>query len=377
MRGPAVWPSSEALSRSTPASAWGLVATARYHGRTMRVAVVGATGAVGRTMLRILEERGFPADELVPLASERTAGSRVSFAGREHTVGVLTQEALEGVDIALSSCGSSVAKTWVPAAAEAGTVCIDNSSAFRMEPEAALVIPEVNPEALESGPRVISVPNCTIITTLMAVAPLHRAAGLRSLILSSYQSVSGAGQKGVRELAEQVEKLHGMEEELGSGDLDALPSGDVFGKTIAYNVLAKIDVFDEDTGSTFEEVKMQREAKRILSMPQLDVSATCVRVPVPVGHSVSVHATFERPISPDEAREILREAPGVQLRDDPANGVYPSPLEAAGIDDVLVGRIRRPEGHDDALLLFACGDNLRKGAALNAVQIAEAVLARR
>jgi aspartate-semialdehyde dehydrogenase len=343
----------------------------------MRVAVVGATGAVGRTMLRILEERGFPADELVPLASERTAGSRVSFAGREHTVGVLTQEALEGVDIALSSCGSSVAKTWVPAAAAARTVCIDNSSAFRMEPDAALVIPEVNPEALDSGPRIISVPNCTIITTLMAVAPLHRAAGLRSLILSSYQSVSGAGQKGVRELAEQVEKLHGMEEELGSGDLDALPSGDVFGKTIAYNVLPKIDVFEEDTGSTFEEVKMQREAKRILSLPQLDISATCVRVPVPVGHSVSVHATFERPISPDEARQILREAPGVQLRDDPGNGVYPSPLEAAGIDDVLVGRIRRPEGHDDSLLLFACGDNLRKGAALNAVQIAEAVLARR
>jgi aspartate-semialdehyde dehydrogenase len=342
----------------------------------MKVAVVGATGAVGRTMLRILEERGFPADELVPLASERTAGSRLSFAGREHTVGVLTQEALDGVDIALSSCGSSVARTWVPAAAQVGTVCIDNSSAFRMESEAALVIPEVNPEALESGPRIISVPNCTIITTLMAVAPLHREAGLRSLILSSYQSVSGAGQKGVRELAEQVEKLHGMEEELGSPDLDALPSGDVFGKTIAYNVLPKIDVVEEETGFTFEEVKMQREAKRILSMPQLDISATCVRVPVPVGHSVSVHATFDRPLSPDEAREILASAPGVQLRDDPMNGVYPSPLEAAGIDDVLVGRIRRPEGHDDALWLFACGDNLRKGAALNAVQIAEAVLAR-
>jgi aspartate-semialdehyde dehydrogenase len=342
----------------------------------MRIAVVGATGAVGRTMLRILEERSFPADELVPLASERTAGSRLSFAGREHTVGVLTQEALDGVDIALSSCGSSIAKTWVPAAANAGTICIDNSSAFRMEQEAALVIPEVNPEALDSGPRIISVPNCTIITTLMAVAPLHREAGLRSLILSSYQSVSGAGQKGVRELAEQVEKLHGMEEELGSGDLDALPSGDVFGKTIAYNVLPKIDLVDEDTGFTFEEVKMQREAKRILSLSQLDISATCVRVPVPVGHSVSVHATFERPISPDEAREIIAGAPGVQLRDDPANGIYPSPLEAAGMDDVLVGRIRRPEGHDDALLLFACGDNLRKGAALNAVQIAEAVLAR-
>jgi aspartate-semialdehyde dehydrogenase len=179
----------------------------------------------------------------------------------------------------------------------------------------------------------------------------------------------------VRELAEQVEKLHGMEEELGRPDLDALPVGEVFGKTIAYNVVAKIDVFDEDSGFTFEEVKMQREAKRILAMPELDVSATCVRVPVPVGHSVSVHATFDRPIDVDEARDVISRAPGVQLRDDPARGIYPSPLEAAGIDDVLVGRIRQPEGHDDALLLFACGDNLRKGAALNAVQIAEALAA--
>jgi aspartate-semialdehyde dehydrogenase len=162
-----------------------------------------------------------------------------------------------------------------------------------------------------------------------------------------------------------------MEEELGRPDLDALPVGDVFGKTIAYNVVAKIDVFDDATGFTFEEIKMQREAKRILSMPELDVTATCVRVPVPVGHAVSVHAVFDRPISPAEAREVLAGADGVQVRDDPANGVYPSPLEAAGIDDVLVGRIRQPEGHDDALLLFACGDNLRKGAALNAIQIAE------
>jgi aspartate-semialdehyde dehydrogenase len=279
------------------------------------------------------------------------------------------------VDVALSSCGSSAAKEWVPAAADAGTICIDNSSAFRMEPWAELVIPEVNPEAFQTGAKVYAVPNCTIITTLMAVAPLHRAAGMRSLIISSYQSVSGAGQKGVRELAEQVEKLHGMEEELGRPDADALPVGEVFGKTIAYNVVAKIDVFDEETGFTFEEIKMQREAKRILSLPRLDVAATCVRVPVPVGHSVSVHATFDRPLSVAEAREILSGAPGVQLRDDPAAGIYPSPLEAAGIDDVLVGRIRQPEGHDDALLLFACGDNLRKGAALNAVQIAERVVA--
>jgi aspartate-semialdehyde dehydrogenase len=342
----------------------------------MRVAVVGATGAVGRTMLRILEERGFPLDELIPLASERTAGTRIRFNGTDHTVGVLAPDALDGVDIALSSSGSAVAKTWIPTAAEAGTICIDNSSAFRMDPDAALVIPEINADALDAEPKIIAVPNCTIITALMAVAPLHRPAGLRSMIVSSYQSVSGAGQKGVRELAEQVEKLHGMEEELAHPDPDSLPVGGVFGKTIAYNVVAKIDVFDEETGYTFEEIKMMREARRILSMPNLDISATCVRVPVPVGHSVSVYATFDRPVSVAEAREVIAAAPGVQLRDDAANSVYPSPLEAAGIDDVLVGRIRKPDGHDDALWLFACGDNLRKGAALNAVQIAEAVLAR-
>ncbi|MGH2526412.1 MAG: aspartate-semialdehyde dehydrogenase, partial [Actinomycetota bacterium] len=339
-------------------------------------AVVGVTGAVGRTMLRILEERDFPLDELIPLASERTAGTRFPFKGTDHTVGVLSLEALDGIDIALSSCGGAIAKTWIPLAAEAGTVCIDNSSAFRMEPDAALVIPEINADALDAEPKIIAVPNCTIITAMMAVAPIHRAAGLRSLIVSSYQSVSGAGQKGVRELAEQVEKLHGMEEELAHPDPDSLPVGEVFGKTIAYNVVAKIDVFDEETGYTFEEIKMMREARRILSMPNLDISATCVRVPVPVGHSVSVYATFDRPVSVAEAREILANAPGVQLRDDPAKGVYPSPLEAAGIDDVLVGRIRKPDGHNDALWLFACGDNLRKGAALNAVQIAEAVRAR-
>jgi aspartate-semialdehyde dehydrogenase len=341
----------------------------------MRLAIVGATGAVGRTMLRILEERSFPMDELTLLASERTAGTRLRYGGAEHTVEVLADGSLDGVDLALSSCGSATARTWVPQAAEAGTVCIDNSSAFRMEPWAELVIPEVNPEAFERGAKVYAVPNCTIITALMAVAPLHRAAGLRSLHLSSYQSVSGAGAKGVRELAEQVEKLRGMEEELAAPDLEALPVGEVFGKTIAYNVVAKIDVFDEESGFTFEELKVQREAKRLLSLPDLEISATCVRVPVPVGHSVSLHATFDRPITVAEAREVVARAEGVRLRDDPANGVYPSPLEAAGIDDVLVGRIRRPEGRDDALLLFACGDNLRKGAALNAVQIAERVVA--
>ena len=341
----------------------------------MRVAVVGATGAVGREMTRILQERDFPVSELVALASERSTGRVVRFKDRDHTVGVLSVEALRGVDIALSSCGGAVAKTWVPQAAENGTVCIDNSSAFRMEPWAALTIPEVNPESLAAKPKVISVPNCTIITTLMAVAPLHRAAGLRSLSVSSYQAVSGAGHRGVTELAEQVGKLHGTEDDLGHPDPGALPVGGVFGKTIAYNVVAKIDAFDEESGFTFEEIKMAREAKRILSMPDLQIAATCVRVPVVAGHSVSVEAAFERDLTPAEARGILAQAPGVQVRDDPANLVYPSPLEAAGGDDVLVGRIRQHPDRADTLLLFACGDNLRKGAALNAVQIAEAVLA--
>jgi aspartate-semialdehyde dehydrogenase len=244
-----------------------------------------------------------------------------------------------------------------------------------MEPWAELVIPEVNPEALASSSKVFAVPNCTAITALMAIAPLHREAELRSLTISSYQSVSGAGAKGVRELTEQVEKLRGMEDDLANPDADALPVGEVFGKTIAFNVLAKIDVFDPVTGSTFEETKVVRESRRILSRPELDITATCVRVPVAVGHSVSMSATFERPIAVDEAREILARSPGIALRDDPSSGVYPSPLEAAGTDDVLVGRIRQPEGRTDSLLLFACGDNLRKGAALNAVQIAEWLIA--
>jgi aspartate-semialdehyde dehydrogenase len=339
----------------------------------MRVGVVGATGAVGREMLRILEERSFPVDELIPLASERSAGTRVRFQGEDQAVRVLSIDALRGVDVALSSCGGAVAKEWIPQAAEAGTVCIDNSSAFRMEPHVALTIPEVNPESLEARPPIIAVPNCTIITALMAVAPLHRAAGLRSLILSSYQSVSGAGHRGMTELAEQIEKLHGMEDDLAHPDLPALPVGEVFGKTIAYNVVAKIDAFDAETGFTFEEIKIQREARKILSLPELDVVATAVRVPVAVGHSVSIHATFSRSIGPEEARDLLTAASGVDVWDDPANGVYPSPLEAAGRDEVLVGRIRQSPDRPDALLLFACGDNLRKGAALNAVQIAEHV----
>jgi aspartate-semialdehyde dehydrogenase len=285
-------------------------------------------------------------------------------------VRALSLDALSGVDLSLSAAGASVARGFVREAAAAGTVCIDKSSAFRMEPDVPLVVPEVNPEALEGSPRIIAVPNCTTIVAMMALAPLHRAAGLRSLVLSSYQAVSGAGRDGTRELADQIAKLHDQVEELGHPDFDSLPAGDVFGKTMAFNVLPKIDAFTED-GSTGEEAKTIQESRKILGIEDLDVAATCVRVPVPVGHSVSLLARFSRAIAPEEACDLIQAAPGLELRDDPSNGVYPSPLEAAGRDEILVGRIREAPGHDDSLLLFACGDNLRKGAALNGVQIAE------
>ena len=336
----------------------------------LRVGVVGATGAVGTEMLRILEERSFPVGELIALSSPRSAGRTIRFRDEDVTLQALSVEALRGADVSLSAAGASVARRFVREAAAAGTVCIDKSSAFRMEPDVPLVIPEVNPEALEGSPRIVAVPNCTTIVAMMALAPLHRAAGLRSLVLSSYQAVSGAGRDGTRELVEQVEKLHDQVEELGHPDLDALPVGDTFGKTMAFNVLPKIDDMADD-GSTGEETKTVRESRKILELPDLEVAATCVRVPVSVGHSVSVFARFGRAIDADEARELLAAAPGVEVRDDPANGVYPSPLEAAGRDEVLVGRIRQAEGHADGLLLFACGDNLRKGAALNGIQIAE------
>jgi aspartate-semialdehyde dehydrogenase len=336
----------------------------------MRVAVVGATGAVGREMTRILEERRFPVDDFVPLASARSAGRTVGFDGRDHEVRELSIETLRGVDVALVSAGASVSQSFIPEAAAAGTTCIDNSSAFRMDPSVPLSIPEVNPQAIDGSPRIVAVPNCTTIAALLAVAPLHRAAGLTSMVLSSYQSVSGAGHRGVSELLEQVEKLRGDEESLAHPVHEALPAGDAFGTTIAYNVVPHIGDFLED-GCTGEEAKVMAETRKILGLPELDVVATTVRVPVIVGHAVSLVVTFARPLSVAQAREAIAAAPGVELRDDPANGVYPSPLDAAGGDVALAGRIRRVPGREDALLLFSCADNLRKGAALNAVQIAE------
>jgi aspartate-semialdehyde dehydrogenase len=342
----------------------------------MRVAVVGATGAVGRQMTAILEERDFPLDELVPLASARSEGKRVAFGGDEVPVRPLSLDALRGVDLALVSAGATVSKEFLRPVAAQGTVCVDNSSAFRMEPDVPLVIPELNAETLQGHPGIVANPNCTAITVLMAVGPLHRAAGLRSMVVSSYQSVSGTGMKGIRELAEQVEKLHGMEEQLVTPDHGALPVGEVYGKTIAYNVLAFQGGLDEEDW-TGEERKLLNESRKVLAVPDLVVSATVVRVPVVTGHSAAIHAEFSRPITPGEARQILEGAPGVRVVDDPQGPDYPTPLDAAGIDEVLVGRIRRVPDRDDALLLFASGDNLRKGAALNAVQIAEHLFAGR
>ena len=338
----------------------------------MKVAVIGATGAVGREMLRILEERRFPVDELVPLASARSVGRLVGFGGEEHQVRELVVEAARGVDIAFVSAGATTSKAFLPEIAASGAVCIDNSSAFRMDPAVPLSVPAVNPEALEGWPHpgIIAVPNCTTITTVLALGPLHRAAGCTSLVISSYQAVSGAGWKGTRELAEQVEKLGGDIESLAHPDPGALPQGEVFAKPIAFNVVAKVGEFETD-GFTSEEMKMMAEPRKILSAPDMRVVATSVRVPVVTGHAVSMLAEFSRAITVEEARDLLDAAPGVRLMDDPGEGVFPSPLDAAGGDDALVGRIRQVPGRDDALALFSCADNLRKGAALDAVEIAE------
>ena len=336
----------------------------------MRVAILGATGVVGREILRTLEERSFPVDDLVPLASPRSEGVRVPFRGRDATVRRVEASAFDGVDLALFSPGATASREWAPRAVERGAVVVDNSSAFRMEPDVPLVIPELNADALAGHRGIVANPNCTAITALMGVGPLHRAAGLTRMVVSSYQSVSGMGRKGVAELVEQVEKLRGQEEDLGRPDPESLPAGDVFGRTIAYNVLPRGGTFGPD-GVTSEEEKMVNESRKILGVPDLEVSVTVVRVPVVVGHSVSVHAEFSREITPDEARAVLEAAPGVEVVDEPSADRFPTPLDAAGRDEILVGRIRRAGDRPDALLLFASGDNLRKGAALNAVQIAE------
>jgi aspartate-semialdehyde dehydrogenase len=329
------------------------------------VAVVGATGAVGGTMLKVLEERGFPVTELRPLASERSEGRELDYLGQPRTVRRLTPEAFEGIQIALFSAGASRAREFAPAAVEAGAVVIDNSSAFRMDPAVPLVVPEVNEHDLEGHSGIVANPNCVAAPLVVALKPIADAVGLERVIVSSYQSVSGTGQAAVTELREQAAGFLAGDE----------PEPSVYPHPIAFNVLPHIDVFDE-SGYTGEERKVAAEARKMLGMPDLRVSATCVRVPVLYAHSQSVQIETAEKISAEDARRLLMAAPGVVLVDEPALNRYPLPREAAGRDDVLVGRIREDSSHDRGLVLWVVSDNLRKGAATNAVQIAESLVTR-
>jgi aspartate-semialdehyde dehydrogenase len=329
-----------------------------------RVAVVGATGAVGRTMLEILAERDFPVSEIVPLASSRSAGTKVEFRGKEYVVKDLETYDPAGLDIALFSAGGGTSRQHAPRFAEAGCYVIDNSSAWRMDPAVALVVPEVNAHALEMAKanRIIANPNCSTIQMVVALKPLHDAVPIRRIVVSTYQAVSGAGARAMEELADQA--LH-----LLSGKEAAVS---VLPARIAFNVVPQIDVFTED-GYTKEEHKMMDETRKIMEA-DIAVSATTVRVPVFFGHSESVNVTFDGPMTAERARDLLAEAPGVCVVDDPEGEDYPMPMEASGTDPVWVGRIRDDYSWPNTLNLWIVADNVRKGAALNAVQIAEILI---
>ena len=331
------------------------------------VAVAGATGAVGEVMLQVLEERKFPVRRIKPLASERSVGKVLTFRGEEFKVEQLTTTSFEGVDIALFSAGASRSKEFAPAAWKTGAVVVDNSSAFRMEPDVPLVVPEINPHAIAQYRKrgIIANPNCTTIVALMALAPLHRYSRIRRVVASSYQAVSGAGAKALEELKQQVRAWAAGE---------PLPV-EVFPYQIAFNLLPHIDAFQEN-GYTKEELKLVNETRKILEDDGILVSPTTVRVPVFTAHSVSVHVETERKISAAKARDLFAAFPGLQVLDDPANRKYPMPLFAAGQDDCFVGRIREDLAVPNGLNFWVVGDQLRKGAALNAVQIAEVLIER-
>ncbi len=328
------------------------------------IAIVGASGAVGREMMLCLEQRGFPLGRLRLLASARSKGREFDFRGEKIVVEELTEDSFSGVDIALFSAGGGISREFAPHAVRAGALVIDNSSAFRGDPDVPLVVPEINADALQDLARgIIANPNCTTIVTLMALAPLHRAFGLRSLVAASYQAVSGSGARGIAELKDQT-KATVTGEDLRT-DLYPVP--------IVSNVIPLIGPV-EDNGYTQEEMKMEREGSKILGLPGLRASVTCVRVPVYRSHSVAVSASFEREPDVETARKVLADAPGVALKDDPANAIFPTPLDTTNGDDCLVGRLRRDHVLDNGLAFWVVGDQVRKGAALNAVQIAEHLL---
>ncbi len=329
---------------------------------SLRLGLLGATGLVGRTMLAVLAERGFPADEPRLLASGRAEERSLRYRDRDLPVVPVSAAALQDLDVVLSAVSNPLAEEWVPVARAAGAVVVDNSSAFRYHDDVPLVVPEVNGALLAGRPGLVANPNCSTIGMVMALAPLARAARLAAVVTSTYQSVSGAGSEALAELERGVRA--GLE-----GDPPPRADG---APAFAFNVVPQIDRFQAD-GWTREELKVVWETRKILALPELPVSCTAVRVPVRVGHGAAVHAVFDRAIAPEEARQLWASFPGLEVMDDPTQGLYPTPLACAGRDQVLVGRARADLSDPRGLDFFVCSDNLRKGAALNAVQIAEGV----
>ncbi|MFF9395594.1 aspartate-semialdehyde dehydrogenase [Streptomyces griseoluteus] len=341
------------------------------------LAVVGATGAVGAVMLQILSQRADVWGEIRLLASPRSAGRKLTVRGEEVEVAALTEDALDGVDVAMFDVPDEVAAQWAPIAAARGAVVVDNSGAFRMDPEVPLVVPEVNPHMVRMRPRgIVSNPNCTTLTMIVALGALHAEFGLRELVVSSYQAVSGAGRAGIETLRAQLSLVAGTDLGTAPGDVRRAV-GELTGpfpEPVALNVVPWAGSLRED-GWSSEEMKVRDETRKILGLAALPVAVTCVRVPVLTTHSLTVHARFQDEVTVDGAREILATAPGVVLCDDPAAGEYPTPADVVGTDPTWVGRVRRALDDPTALELFVCGDNLRKGAALNTAQIAELVAA--
>jgi aspartate-semialdehyde dehydrogenase len=340
----------------------------------MRVGVVGATGQVGGVMRTVLADRGFPVDEIRFFASSRSVGRKLAWAGGEIAVEDAETADYSSLDIVLMSAGGSTSRQLSPIIAASGPVVIDNSSAWRMDPDVPLVVREVNAHALDDAVKnIVANPNCTTMVAMPVLKPLHLEAGLQAMVVSTYQAVSGAGLSGTAELDEQITKVGDGASALAmSGKAVEFPPPHKFPEPIAYNVIPFAgNLVDDGLEETDEEQKLRLESQKILELPNLAVAATCVRVPVYTGHSLSISARFERPITPEDARRVLFKAKGVELSD------IPTPLKAAGIDPTLVGRIRRDPTVEHGLSFFLTGDNLRKGAALNAVQIAEAILERR
>ena len=333
--------------------------------REFNVAIVGATGLVGQEFIKVLEQRHFPLESIHLYASDRSVGRKLFVNHQEVEVQETTPESFKNIDIALFSAGAEISRYFSPIAAKAGAVVIDNSAAFRMEPDVPLVVPEVNPEDIKYHKGIIANPNCSTIQMVVALYPLHKVNPIKRIVVSTYQAVSGWGLAAMEELTAQARLvLEGKE---------AVPQ--VLPHQIAFNLFPEIDVFAED-GYTKEEWKMVKETQKIMHAPDIAISATCVRVPVYIGHSEAVTLEFSEPMPPEEARQILSQAPGIKVMDEPSAHFYPYPLLAAGTDDVFVGRIRKDLSHPNGLVMWVVADNLRKGAALNAVQIAEEILRR-